>query len=411
MKKRLCALFLVLLLLIPEAMASAAYYRVNTNWLKVHRLPEDSAKVLDSYRKDWALTVEKEYDDWSYVTFTNGKDGYVLTKYLKKGKSYTAWVTSDGTALRRGPAYSFSSVGTLAKGAKVTVLTHGSGYDYVSTTVGRGYVRTGALSTKKVKASGKKSTSATVAGEGESYDAYVVNPKNRTVNLRKGAGTNYGVINAYMPGTGVTVLEKGETWSKISIYGVTGYMMSEYLSTTKPAVPEADVPKPAGDEDEEKDTVAPPFTAYVTSPNGKKVNIRRGAGLGFATTGSKPVGTQVQVTAWIDKTWSKIEVDGQTGYMMSKYLTTEKPAVTPAPADDSSKEPQINPPYQATVTSPDGKSVNVHRGAGLGYANSNIGRLKVGTEVTVTAWVNKTWSKIEVNGQTGYIMSKYLRAK
>ena len=63
------------------------------------------------------------------------------------------------------------------------------------------------------------------------------------------------------------------------------------------------------------------------------------------------------------------------------------------------------------MTSPDGKGVNVHRGAGLGYANSDIGRLNVGTEVTVTAWVDKTWSKIEVNGKTGYIMTKYLRTK
>ena len=410
MKKRLCALFLVLVLLIPAAMASAAYYRVNTNWLKVHRLPDDNAKVLDSYRKDWALTIEKKYDDWSYVTFTNGKDGYVLTKYLKKGKSYAAWVTSDDTALRSGPAYSFSSVGTLAKGAKVTVLTHGSGYDYVSSTVGRGYVRTGALSTKKVKASGKKSTSATVAGSGESYDAYVVNPKNRTVNLRKGAGKNYGVINAYMPGTGVTVLEKGDTWSKVSIYGVTGYMMSEYLSTTKPAVPEADKPKPAGEADEKKDTVAPPFTAYVKSPNGKKVNIRNGAGMGYGVIGSKPVGSQVKVVAWVDRTWSKIETDGITGYMMSKYLTSQKPAEAPAESSAPPKT-QIAPPYQATVTSPDGKGVNVHRGAGLGYANSDIGRLNVGTEVTVTAWVDNTWSKLEVNGKTGYIMTKYLRTK
>ena len=141
--------------------------------------------MLDSYRKDWALTIDERYGSWVYVTFTNGKDGYVLSKYLKSTKSYTAWINSDDVALRYGPDYSFKTLGTLAKGAKVTVLSHGSKYDYVSSTVGRGYVRNSALSKKKVKASGKASTSNTIASPNSSYDAYVVNPNNRTVNLRK----------------------------------------------------------------------------------------------------------------------------------------------------------------------------------------------------------------------------------
>ncbi len=322
MKKRLCALFLVLVLVLPAAMASAAYYRVNTSWLKVHQLPESSSTVLDSYRRDWALTIEKRYSNWAYVTFTNGKDGYVQSKYLKSTKSYGAWINSDGVALRRGPDYSFASTGTLAKGAKVTVLSHGSKYDYVTSSVGRGYVRSSALSKKRVKASGKASTSATIASANSNYDAYVVNPNNRTVNLRKGPGKEYGVLNEFRPGTGVTVLEAGGTWSKVSISGLTGYMMSEYLSGEKPASIVKEAPKPAGvDEAADVSQVAPPYSAIVTSPNGKSVNVHRGPGLGYANAMDRlPVGTEVTVVEWTSRTWSKIEVDGKTGYIMSKYL-------------------------------------------------------------------------------------------
>ena len=323
MKKRLCALLLLLILVLPAAVASAAYYRVNTTWLKVHELPESSAKVLHSYRRDWAMTIEKKYGTWSYVTFTNGKDGYVQTKYLKSTKSYSAWINSDNVALRRGPDYSFKTLGTLAKGAKVTVLSHGSKYDYVSSSVGRGYVRSSALSKKKVKASGNKSTSSTVAGASANYDAYVVNPNNRTVNLRKGPGKEYGVINAYVPGTGVTVIETLPDWSKVTIYGVTGYMMSEYLSTEKPAAAQQEQPPRAG-QNEVTVTPAPfePYIAVVTSPNGKSVNVHRGPGMGYANAMDRlPVGTQVVVTEVKNKTWSKIEVNGQSGYIMSKYLT------------------------------------------------------------------------------------------
>ena len=320
MKKRLCALFLVLVLMLP-AIASAAYYRVNTSWLKVHTLPDSSSEVLDSYRRDWALTVDQRYDNWAYVTFTNGKDGYVMSKYLKSTKSYTAWINSDGVALRRGPDYSFASTGTLAKGSKVTVLTHGSKYDYVKTGIGRGYVRSSALSKKKVKASGTKSTSSTIASPGANYDAYVVNPNNRTVNLRKGPGKEYGVLNEYRPGTGVTVLEAGGEWSKVSIGGLTGYMMSQFLSAERPASAVKEDPKPAGADESAEPAVAPPYTAVVTSPNGKSVNVHRGAGLGYANAMERlPVGTLVTVIEWTSKTWSKIDVDGQTGYIMSKYL-------------------------------------------------------------------------------------------
>lgn len=321
MRKRLCALFLVLVLVLSAAAASAAYYRVNTTWLKVHQLPEFSSKVLDSYRRDWAMTVDKRYDDWAYVTFTNGKDGYVQSKYLKSTKSYSAWINSDGVALRRGPDYTFSTTGTLNKGAKVTVLSHGSKYDYVTSGVGRGYVRSSALSKKKVKSSGKASTSSTIAGEGETYDAYVVNPNNRTVNLRKGPGKEYGVLNEFRPGTGVSVLEAGETWSKVSIYGLTGYMMSEFLSKEKPASASEEKPKPAGGAETAEPVQGPPYACVVTSPNGKSVNVHRGPGLGYANAMDRlAVGTEVTLLEWTNRTWSKIEVNGKTGYIMTKYL-------------------------------------------------------------------------------------------
>ncbi len=73
MKKRLLALLLVLVLLIPAGVASAATrYRVNTGSLKVRQMPSESAAVLASYRLDYVLTVQSSKDGWSYVKFTNG---------------------------------------------------------------------------------------------------------------------------------------------------------------------------------------------------------------------------------------------------------------------------------------------------------------------------------------------------
>ena len=148
MKKRLIALLLVLALLIPAGIASAAtWYRVNTSSLKVRFLPDDSAKVLGSYRKDYACTVSSTKNGWSYVTFSNGTEGYVQSKYISKASTYKAWVTKDDTSLRKGPDGNFDAIASLAKGTKVSVLSHGSKYDYVSAgDLGSGYIMNGLLS-------------------------------------------------------------------------------------------------------------------------------------------------------------------------------------------------------------------------------------------------------------------------
>ena len=138
MKKRLIALLLVLILLLPAGLASAAtWYRVNTSSLRVHYLPGENTRVLGSYRRDYALNITSSADGWSYVQFSNGFKGYVQTQYLKKSTSYHAWIYRDGTALRKGPDGSFSAIATLSRGLRVTVLTHGARYDYE---IGRAHV-------------------------------------------------------------------------------------------------------------------------------------------------------------------------------------------------------------------------------------------------------------------------------
>ena len=127
MKKRITALLLALALVLSVAAASAAtYYRVNTSHLKVHQFDDEKSQVVASREKDFAMTVVKKVGNWRYVKFTNGNEGYVQKKYVTSNSSYSAWVDADGTNLRKGPGYDYANVGTLAKGAKVTVLTSGS---------------------------------------------------------------------------------------------------------------------------------------------------------------------------------------------------------------------------------------------------------------------------------------------
>ena len=129
MFKKVIALVLILALLLPFGSALAVrYYRVNTSWLKAHEEPDYASTVVDSYRRDFAVTIAKRYSNgWAKVRFRPGGSAvFVQTKYLELCSSYTAYVSKDATVLLSGPAVSFKSLGKLNAGAKVTVLTHGS---------------------------------------------------------------------------------------------------------------------------------------------------------------------------------------------------------------------------------------------------------------------------------------------
>lgn len=406
MKKRLIALLLILIMLLPTVFASAAYYTVNTSWLKIRRLPSDKADLLDSYRRDWACTISEKYGEWSYLIFTNGKDGYGLTKYLKKSSSYAAWITTDFTPMRSGPAYSFKTVGTLARGAKVTVLSHGTSYDYISTKVGNGYVKNSFLSKKKVKPSGEGSQGEQLPVS-EGIAGVVVNPSGGSVNLRKGAGTEFPVISAFKPGTKLTILTKGSIWCKVQISQATGYMMTQYISTD---VPPTKTPHPAGDPTPTPGPT-PPYKAYIISDNNKSVNIHTGPGLGYANVCRLRVNTVVTVKSWVDAKWTKVQVGAyRVGYVLNQYLTTKKPSEVIDPdIDVPTPTPVPSFPYTAYVTAENGLSVNVHMGPGLGY--SNVCQLKPGKKVKVVSWYNAKWHKINFDGKSGFILSKYLTTK
>jgi uncharacterized protein YgiM (DUF1202 family) len=403
MKKRLIALLLVLALLIPAGIASAAtWYRVNTSSLKVRFLPDDSAKVLGSYRKDYACTVSSTKNGWSYVTFSNGTEGYVQSKYISKASTYKAWVTKDDTSLRKGPDGNFDAIASLAKGTKVSVLSHGSKYDYVSAgDLGSGYIMNGLLSKKQVKASGNQSTST--AATGGNYTAYVFNAGYRTVNLRQSPNTSAPVIAEYPSGTQVYVVYHSVEWDKVQVDGHEGWMMNRFLSTSVPApTPVVDpsvTPVPDGGNS---------YTAYVVSANKKGVHVRKGNSKGYSVQFDVPYGAPVTVLKH-DTKWDYIQYNGQKGYMDNSFLRLAAPGDAPA---IETLDPSITPapkqefqPYTTTVNIND---LNFHKQKGDWSSNvDGVGRLQQGDTVEVLA-VSGDWAKVKYNGFTGWVHKKYL---
>ena len=197
-----------------------------------------------------------------------------------------------------------------------------------------------------------------------------------TLNLR--AEPNGNILGSYPRGTKVTVLATTGEWSKVSVDGKTGYMQSRWLSGKAVRGGSSAVSPAVG-------------TAVVNNPRDTQVLfLRREANVSSESLGYYRNGKTVTLLAR-QGDWYKVSVDGKTGYMMAKYLKVT--------ADMHNGTARV---FNANG----GSYVNFRSRASL--SANVIGTVPVGTTVKV---LEKTtdWTKVEVNGKTGYISTWFLK--
>ena len=174
--------------------------------------------------------IESASNGWKKVKTSNGTTGWVSGDYLTTGSagnsstnnstsqtSYKATVNTDSLNMRKGAGTSYSVITKLSKGTVVDVLESASnGWKKVKTSNGTtGWVSGSYLTTGVVEyPSTDNSTSQT------SYKATVTAD---SLNVRKGAGTSYSVID---------VLESASNgWKKIKTSnGTIGWVSGSYLA-------------------------------------------------------------------------------------------------------------------------------------------------------------------------------------
>lgn len=140
--------------------------------------------------------------------------------------SYGCYATTSNLNLRASMSTSSQKLVTIPKGGKVTLLMrYSNGWSKVSYNA-----RTGYVSSQYIKPAGSNSTNPTNPTPSPSY-----NKTARTtavLNLRRGAGTNYSSIMKIPQNATVNVISNSNGWSKVTYNGRTGYVSSQYLTTT-----------------------------------------------------------------------------------------------------------------------------------------------------------------------------------
>ena len=140
-----------------------------------------------------------------------------------------------------------------------------------------------------------------------------------SVSIRSAASTDADKLDVLVGSYSITRTGVGDNgWSKVDYNGQTGYIKSEYLTTTKPAAASDSTQQTTEKKQETKETV------YATAG----VNIRAKASADADKIGTLAAGGSITRTGKTSNGWSRVDYNGQTGYIKSDYLTTTKPTVT-----------------------------------------------------------------------------------
>ena len=124
---------------------------------------------------------------------------------------------------------------------------------------------------------------------------------------------------------------------------------------------------------------------------GNDVNVRSGAGTKYKSIGTLDKGDKVTFLAKSGSKWTKVEYEGETAYVYTKYL---------ASAGSSSGDTSTSSTTLYATT-----DVRVRAGAGTSY--KTLGWLEEDEAVTRLGTSGK-WTKVSWNNQTAYVYTKYL---
>lgn len=291
------------------------------DFLNLRASGSSSGRVIGTYPDGTPCILLSETGDWYHVT-VDGKAGYFNSDYIDK--LYTTYspdvatvVSKNGGAvnLRKGPGKEYGVVKSIKNGSYGMIIQQGDDWWKVSINGNVGFMDADFLKDgivgKNAASSGSSSSGGSSSGSstgGSSTSgspssggyALVNNPgKNEKLFLRQSASKSSKALGSYGNGTYVTVLEQGNTWCKVKVNGVTGYMMTEFLKFYG---------------------LSASATATVTHPDETFVYLRNGPSQSTGRVLLKvPHGARVTVLT-PGSTWSQVKYNGTTGYMMTRFL-------------------------------------------------------------------------------------------
>lgn len=381
--KLLIALALLLMMTLMSSTAMAETLRfgtVNASSVNLRAGASTQTQKIGVYTKGTWLRITGESGNFYKVTGPDGVSGYMVKDYVyisAGAKGVIGIVDVNGELnMRSSGSYSGRVIATYPDGTPCILLTETGDWYHVAVEGKNGYFNSDFIDKKYTTYSNDIATVVSANGGG--------------VNLRKGPGKQYGVVKTIKNGSYAMVIQKGNDWWKISVDGYVGYMDTDFLKDgivrkTNTSTGMTTKPSTGGN------TTAGDGYALVNNPGAnQKLNLRQSASKSSRSIGQYGNGTYVTVLSQ-GNTWCKVIVEGKTGYMMTEFLRFYG----------------LNGSSSATVTHPDRTFVYL-RGGPSQSTGRILQKVPHGARITILT-PGATWSQVKYNGQTGYMMTRFLK--
>lgn len=374
--------------------------------LAIRSEKSQSASLIGTAGNGAIVDVLTNDGTWCFIRFGDLK-GYVPANSLSisgtpSGSEETATAVqgfatvtaSDFVNLRAEGSMSGRVLTTAPSGAVLTVFSVSGSWAKVQYNAIVAYANTGFISAVSQTYPSSTVSSGSALATVEAPDG------SGTVNLRSSPSMDAQIVAQLSSGTEVTVATDDGSWSYVTYQGMTGYILSQYLSFTGDTLaPDGTSNQPEdsdGDASDDEDGAPAEdenvMYAIVTTEYGS-LNMRASASAGSSILTTIPRLMQIEVTSY-GTTWCAVRYAGYSGYVMTCFLTLVNA--------DTSQTPQTG--LTATVTTQSG-SLNLRAQPRTG--STILLRIPQYAQITVTERGGE-WCKTSYQGTDGYVMTVFL---
>ncbi|PFL15897.1 peptidase M24 [Bacillus cereus] len=385
---------------VQASASNSSSYTVNASVLHVRAGSSTSHDIISRVYNGQTLNVIGEENGWFKINH-NGQTGYVSGEFVSKNGANTNnnvstggnnKVTADVLRVRTAPNTSSSVSGRVYEGQTLNVIGQENGWVKINHNGQVGYVSGEFVS--GVSSNTGSSNNNTNNNNQESVKPasgnYTVNVS--SLRVRTGPSTSHTTIGSVKKGQVVQVVGEVQDWFKINYAGQTAYLSKDYV--TKGGSNENATQ--GNNQEQNNNVTVQTGGTYVV--NATSLRVRTGPATYHSVIGGVLNGTKLNVVG-SEGSWFKVNYQGKTGYVSSEFVKFVKGGTTTPEQPEQPNQGAIGDYYI------NASALNVRSGEGTNYRI--IGALPQGQKVQVIS-ENSGWSKINYNGQTGYIGTRFL---
>ena len=305
----------------PTSYQTGKVSNISTS-LNVRKSPSTSSAVITRLTNGTEVKVVSTEGDWYKIYSDSFGYGYASKSYISivgsgnnnsNSDNNQAVITQKGTIINisstlnvRASANTGSKViGTLRNGNSIDIIAKEGSWYKISYNGTTGYVYGEYVKVNNNESKPETPSTPEIPSTPEATQTGKVVNVTTTLNIRSGAGTNYGIVGRVGANATVSILGQEGGWYKISYNGLTGYVSSDYIR----------VNNTAGDNNTNS-TVKYGKVVNIST----KLNVRKSASTSSSIIGTLNNNTKVTI---LEKTngWYKISYNGIVGYVSASYIS------------------------------------------------------------------------------------------